>query len=57
MPNMSYCRMQNTYNDLRDCYDNWEDAESESELKYRERILKLARDIVNNWGDNEDDED
>lgn len=24
MPNMSYCRFENTYNDLMDCYNNME---------------------------------
>jgi hypothetical protein len=38
--------MENTYHDLIDCYEGWQDAESESELKYREKILQLAKDIV-----------
>ena len=57
MSNMSYCRMQNTYNDLRDCYENWENVEEgESEEKYRQKILELAKKIVANWGE-DDDED
>ena len=49
--------MVNTYSDLRDCYENWYDADSESEWKYREKILKLCKDIVGDFGDEEDDEE
>lgn len=49
MSNMSYCRMENTYNDLRDCYENWDETDGKSELKYREKILKLAKDIVDEF--------
>ncbi|MFA5217274.1 hypothetical protein [Sulfuricurvum sp.] len=51
MANMSYCRMENTYADLRDCYENWDEASSESELKYRAKILEIAQDIVGDFGD------
>ena len=50
MSNMSYCRMENTFHDLMDCYEGWQDAESESELKYRDKILRLAKDIVEEYG-------
>ena len=30
MSNMSYCRFENTYSDLEDCYYYWTKAESES---------------------------
>lgn len=46
MPNMSYCRFENTFHDLKDCYDNWNDADSESELRFQEKLLKLANKIV-----------
>jgi hypothetical protein len=46
---MSYCRMENTFYDLKDCYENWQDATSESELKYRSKILALAIDIVTDY--------
>lgn len=48
MANMSYCRMENTYMDLKDCYDEWENVSSESEERYRKKILELARDIIEN---------
>ena len=48
MTNMSYCRLENTYDDLRDCYDHMHDVEdlSESEEDYRERMIKLCQEIV-----------
>jgi len=57
MSNMSYCRMENTYNDLRDARDHWDDANSESELKFRKRILELAKDIVEEHGEEDEEED
>lgn len=46
MANMSYCRFENTYRDLDDCVDNWNNVNSDSEKKYRERIFQLAQQIV-----------
>lgn len=46
MPNMSYCRFQNTANDLSDCYDNLTDELSGDEANARIRLVKLARQIV-----------
>ena len=59
MPNMGYCRFQNTFPDLRDCYDHWEDLSEhadglseneEAEIRYRKRILKLCKQIVEDYG-------
>ena len=47
---MSYCRFENTVRDLQDCYENWNDATSESEIKARAKILKIARDLVDDFG-------
>lgn len=55
MPNMSYCRMQNTEGDLRDCFENWEEVESEDEIQARARILKLAEKIVAEYGKQDED--
>jgi len=55
MSNMSYCRMENTYQDLRDVKENWEETNSESELKYRKWILELCKEIVDDYGDDEED--
>lgn len=56
MPNMSYCRMQNTLSDLRDCYENWDDVNSTSEESARAGILKLAQNIVSDYGDSAEEE-
>ncbi len=57
MANMSYCRFENTATDLQDCLDNWnEDADlSEYEQRARKRIMRLCREIIDWYGD-EDDE-
>jgi len=58
MGNMSYCRMENTYRDLLDCFNNGDlrhtrveeledcDYMSKSEIAYAKEILELAREIV-----------
>lgn len=58
MGNMSYCRMENTYRDLLDCWNNGELSNtrvdelerctdtSTSEIEYAKSILELAREIV-----------
>lgn len=43
MSNMSYCRFQNTLNDLRDCYNAIEEGEADdSELSREELEAKTA---------------
>jgi hypothetical protein len=46
MPNMSYCRFENTYRDLKDCYDSLEDKPfeelSEREQKYAKKLIELS---------------
>ena len=39
MANMGYVRFENTYSDLRDCYENWDNPQNESEEKYRVAFL------------------
>lgn len=53
MGNMSYCRFQNTLEDLRDCYESWDSEKelSQEETKARARLLKLCKDIVDDYGD------
>lgn len=52
MTNMGYCRFVNTYNDLSDCFDNWEDVEEgTNEEIWRERVLKLCEQIINWYGE------
>jgi len=54
MSNMSYCRFNNTLADLRDCYENMDveggDELSAAEEKCREKMIKLCRDIVDDFG-------
>jgi len=62
MSNMSYCRFENTYPDLKDCYANMSDDLEGSEFRYRERLIDLCKNIVAAYGDvtftepSEDDE-
>jgi hypothetical protein len=45
---MSYCRFENTAHDLADCLDNWklDDDASDDEKRAKERIIKMAKEIV-----------
>ena len=51
MGNMSYCRFENTANDLRDCLDAIENNEhhhlSTYEVQGLEDIIQCAQEIVN----------
>ena len=44
--------MENTANDLEDCYENWElsDNASDYEKRGQKRIIKLAKDILEDEG-------
>jgi len=47
MSNMSYCRFQNTLQDLRDCLEHISDKDvSEEEEKARARLINVCRDII-----------
>ena len=46
MGNMSYCKFENTYYDLKKCWDEFDDCESESETKYRKLLVKLCQEIA-----------
>jgi len=47
MPNMSYCRFENTLNDLRDCYENMDDKDlNEFEEKAKLELIKLCVEIA-----------
>lgn len=51
MTNMSYCRFENTAQDLRDCRDHInEDDLSSSEHNARRRVILLCRDILVDLG-------
>jgi ppGpp synthetase/RelA/SpoT-type nucleotidyltranferase len=45
MANMSYCRFENTYHDLIDCFDNiWEEAENERDERHRKNLIRFLKD-------------
>lgn len=51
MPNMSYCRYENTSNDMQDVVDTLFDCDIDVNLSFSEQrgldtILELAKDIV-----------
>jgi hypothetical protein len=47
MPNMSYCRFENTYNDLIDCLDNIRDeASNDRDERYRIKMIRLLSDKI-----------
>lgn len=58
MPNMSYCRFQNTLGDLQDCFNSmsdfssreeWLESLSSDEKRAAKRLLKLCEDVVNEF--------
>jgi hypothetical protein len=60
MANMSYCRFQNTYNDLIDCYNNIDSHLSDQEHQFRLQLVELCQSIVDEFNpscQNEDDND
>jgi hypothetical protein len=47
---MSYCKFENTYKDLKDCYkDITSDDLSSDETRYRDKLVELCRDIVDEY--------
>jgi hypothetical protein len=51
MANMSYCRFENTYRDLLDCLDNINEQLSKSEAGYRESLVNVCKEIINEYED------
>ena len=45
--NMSYCRFENTYNDLLDCLENIEfEAGNDRDERYRIRLIQLLKENI-----------
>jgi hypothetical protein len=45
--NMSYCRFENTYNDLIDCIENMsKESSNDRDERYRKRLLLLIKNTV-----------
>lgn len=66
MPNMSYCRFENTYNDLEECFTELQEANSIPELiasknkyerPYVRRLIGLCMDIAEEFGNVSDEEE
>lgn len=55
MPNMSYCMFEKTYGDLKDCFEALANKDlrelSETERKYAIKLIKLSKDIVDDFED------
>lgn len=50
MANMSYCRHENTLNDLRDVWEKWDDFDEEDsnpdEIRAREQLRELVLEMA-----------
>ena len=54
MPNMDYCKFENTYHDLLECSEHFGDNDlSYTEKIYGIKLLKLCEQIANSY-DKED---
>ncbi len=52
MANMSYCRFENTFKALQDCYENLDDRDlSESEEEYKIKLIRICNVISDQCGD------
>ena len=50
MPNMSYCRFENTYKDLIDCLENIHvGASNEIDEMYRQKMIQLFNEVGEDW--------
>lgn len=49
MPSMSYCRFENTYRDLIECYRNINNNLSDTEHRYREYMIEVCKNILNEY--------
>ena len=62
MSNMSYCRFENTYNDLVDCKDSLyengieylEKNTNQHEKKYIKKLIQLCKEISEDYGELEE---
>lgn len=59
MANMSYCRFQNTFSDLKDCVRALENGDtlSEDEMWYAERMRHLCESFIEALDGYEPDEE
>jgi transcription elongation factor GreA-like protein len=53
MGNMSYCRFENTMDDLKDCLRNIDhEAENDRDESARQEMIELFREIYEDWDGN-----
>ncbi len=59
MTNMSYCRFENTYHDLKDCIENFTDLNdlSKSEQVYALKIRELCKEFLEYTQNEEENEE
>ena len=55
MANMSYCRFENTFHDLQDCQENMADELDRTEKRFRDKLIALCKEIVEDFGNEEDE--
>ncbi len=64
MGNMSYCRFENTYQDLEECYEalqneggvkEIEEEANQYEKPYIKKLIELCKDIVEEFEDELED--
>lgn len=46
---MSYCRFENTYRDLLDCYHNMNNIQSEREHTYLVRMIDVCKGMIQEY--------
>ena len=46
---MSYCRFENTYRDLVDCAQAMNETLSENERKYKEKLVNVCQEIIEEY--------
>lgn len=47
---MSYCRFENTMDDLRDCINNiYRKAENSTDEQYRQQMIALFKEIADDY--------
>ena len=66
MANMTHCRFENTYQDLKDCQEALDEAggieevqaeANQYERKYVRKLVALCREIADEYGQGEDEEE
>ena len=55
MPNMGYCRFQNTLSDLHDCNEHLFDDVGEEEDRARDALVRLCKRIAEDYEMEEDE--